>query len=193
MNRLKGLLGALLMCGASGVAQAEIFDLSVGDNSFRAALYGPLSRIGGQSEGQYDVGVIVRPKREDDLLIVHAGALLTGDTGMRNFELAAGLGVRAVYIGRDRDSGGAVAPGGQLEARLPGYERIGFSIYGYYAPEVLSFGEFDEYYEVGVGVDYQVLKNASVYLGYRNVNVEIEDGPKVTADNGLHVGLRLEF
>jgi hypothetical protein len=193
MNRLKGLLGALLMCGASGAAQAEIFDLSVGDNSFRAALYGPLSRIGGQSEGQYDVGVIVRPKREDDLLIVHAGALLTGDTGMRNFELAAGLGVRAVYIGRDRDSGGAVAPGGQLEARFPGYERIGFSIYGYYAPEVLSFGEFDEYYEVGVGVDYQVLKTASVYLGYRNVNVEIEDGPKVTADNGLHVGLRLEF
>jgi hypothetical protein len=193
MNRLKGLLGALLIGATSGVAHAEIFDLSVGDNSFRAALYGPLSRIASQSEGQYDVGVIVRPKREDDLLIVHAGALLTGDTGMRNFELAAGLGVRGVYIGRDRDSGGAVAPGGQLEARFPGYERIGFSIYGYYAPEVLSLGEFDEYYEVGVGVDYQVLKNASVYLGYRNVNVEIEDGPKLTADNGLHVGLRLEF
>jgi hypothetical protein len=193
MNRLKGLMAALLICGASGVAHAEIFDLSVGDNSFRAALYGPLSRIAGQSEGQYDVGVVMRPQREDDLLVVHAGALLTGDTGMRNFELAAGLGVRGVYIGRDRDSGGAIAPGGQLEARFPGYERVGFSIYGYYGPEVLSFGEFDEYYEVGIGVDYQLLKNASMYLGYRNVNVKIEDGPKLTADNGLHVGLRLEF
>jgi predicted porin len=46
---------------------------------------------------------------------------------------------------------------------------------------------------VGIGVDYQLLKNASMYLGYRNVNVKIEDGPKLTADNGLHVGLRLEF
>lgn len=193
MNRLKELLGALLMCAASGAAHAEIFDLSVGDNSFRAALYGPLSRIAERSDGQYDIGVVMRPKREDDLLIAHVGALLTGDTGMRNFELAAGLGVRGVYIGRDRDSGGAIAPGGQLEARFPGYERVGFSIYGYYGPEVLSFGEFDEYYELGLGVDYQVLKTASLYAGYRNINLKIEDGPKVTADNGLHLGLRLEF
>ena len=63
----------------------------------------------------------------------------------------------------------------------------------YVQREVICFGEFDKYYEVGTGLDYQVLKNASVYVGYRNVNVELETGQEITADNGLHVGMRLSF
>ncbi len=195
MKRMNGMLAVAGVClaAAAGTAQAEIFDLSLGDNSFRAALYGPLSRVIDGTKGQYDVGVIVRPKREDDLFVAHVGGLVTGDAGARQFNLAAGLGLRGVYIGRDHDSGGAVAVGGQAEARFPGYERIGFTVYGYFAPEVLSLGEFDQYYEFGTAVDYQVLKDASVYLGYRNVNVELENGGDITADNGLHAGLRLSF
>lgn len=196
MKKMQGMLAVagLALCAATGAAQAEIFDLSIGDNSFRAALYGPLSRIAGGTKGQYDVGVVMRPKREDDLFVAHVGALVTGDAGAKNFDLAAGLGVRGVYIGRDHDSGGALAVGGQAEARFPGYERVGFTVYGYYAPEVLSFGEFDQYYEVGTAIDYQVLKDASVYVGYRNVNVKLEaGGGDITADNGLHAGLRLSF
>ncbi|MFA5938834.1 MAG: YfaZ family outer membrane protein [Sinimarinibacterium sp.] len=191
----KGLVGvaAMMLCGMAGTAQAEIFDLSIGDNSFRGSFYGPLSRFASDTNGQYDAGVIVRPKREDDLFVAHVGALVTGDAGARDFNLAAGLGVRGVYIGRDHDSGGALALGGQAEARYPGFERIGLSVYGYYAPEVTSFGEFDQYYEIGTGLDYQVLKNASVYVGYRNVKVELETGEEITADNGLHAGLRLSF
>lgn len=191
----KGLAGvaALLLSAIAVPAQAEIFDLSIGDNSFRGSFYGPLSRFVADTNGQYDAGVIVRPKREDDLFVAHVGALVTGDAGARDFNLAAGLGVRGVYIGRDHDSGGALALGGQAEARYPGYERIGLSVYGYYAPEVICFGEFDQYYEIGTGLDYQVLKNASVYVGYRNVKVELETGQDITADNGLHVGMRLSF
>lgn len=186
-------LAALLMGVVAIPAHAEIIDLSVNDDGFRAALYGPLSRTGADAAGQYDIGVVMRPEREDDLLVVHAGALVTGDAGMQQFDLAAGVGVRGVYIGRDHDTGGAVAIGGQAEGRLPGYDRFGLSMYGYYAPKVLSFGEFDKYYEVGASLDYQVLQNASVYVGYRNVNVRIEDGPELTADTGFHVGVRLKF
>jgi hypothetical protein len=188
-----GLLVVGLML-ASTVARAEIFDLSIGDNSYRAALYGPLSRLASDKKGQYDIGAIVRPERDDDLLVGHVGALLTGDAGARDFELAAGLGLRGVYVGRDHDSGGAIAVGGQLEARYPGFDRLGLSVYGYYAPDVLGLGDVEQYYEVGVALDYQVLKDASVYIGYRNVNIELEplDGD-ITADNGLHAGLRLDF
>lgn len=192
MKMVQGVVGIVAMLVA-GSAQAEIIDLSLGDNSVRAALYGPLSRMVDDTKGQYDVGVIVRPKREDDLFVAHVGALVTGDAGAQQFELAAGLGVRGVYIGRDHDSGGAVALGGQAEARYPGFERFGLSVYGYYAPEILSFGEFDQYYEIGTALDYQVIKNASIYIGYRNVNLELENGGEITADNGLHGGFRLSF
>ncbi|MES0873452.1 YfaZ family outer membrane protein [Sinimarinibacterium thermocellulolyticum] len=192
MNKRILWLSIVLLSSAS-TAHAERFDLSIGDDSYRVALNGPLSRLFAETTGQYDVGAVVRPKRRDDLLVAHVGAMLTGDAGARSFESAAGLGVRAVYIGRDDDPGGAIAPGGQFEARFPGYERIGFSFYGYYGPEVLSFGDFDEYYEIGTAIDYQVLRDASLYLGYRNVNVRVEDGPRITADNGLHAGMRLSF
>ncbi len=182
--------GLLLL---TGTAQAEIVDFSVGDNSFRLAVYGPLSRILSETKGQYDIGAIVRPERNDDLLVVHTGVLITGDAGMKDANVAAGLGIRGVYIGRDDDSGGAAALGGQVEVRLPGYDRLGFSLYGYGAPSVTSFGQVDKYYEVGVGVDYQLLKDASIYVGYREVRIDIADLSDVKADDSFHIGLRLSF
>lgn len=193
MRRVRGLAGMAAMVLLAGTAQAEIVDLSLGDNSVRAALYGPLSRMVDDTKGQYDIGVIVRSKHKDDLFVAHVGALVTGDAGAQQFDLAAGLGVRGVYIGGDHDSGGAVALGGQAEVRYPGYERFGLLVYGYYAPEILSFGEFDQYYEIGTALDYQVIKNASIYIGYRNVNLKLENGGEITADNGLHGGFRLSF
>ncbi|HEY0975666.1 MAG TPA: YfaZ family outer membrane protein [Solimonas sp.] len=187
------IAAGLMLSLSAGAAQAEIVDFSVGDNSFRLALYGPLSRVFDNAKGQYDVGVIMRPERNDDLLVVHTGVLLTGDAGIKSANVAAGLGIRGVYIGRDADSGGAVALGGQLEFRFPGYERVGFSVYGYGAPEATSLGQVDKYYEVGVGVDYQVLKDASIYVGYREVRVDIADLTDVKADDSFHIGLRLNF
>lgn len=190
--RWSGALGlALLAC--SGAAQAEIVDFSVGDNSFRLAVYGPLSRLIDNTKGQYDVGVVLRPKTSDDLLVVHTGVLLTGDAGFKDADVAAGLGLRAVYIGRDDDSGGAVALGGQIETRFPGYERIGFSLYGYFAPGASSFGQVEKYHELGVGVDYQLLRDASIYLGYREIKTDIAEYDGIKADDSVHVGVRLSF
>ncbi len=192
IKRLGSALGLMLMASA-GTAQAEIVDFSVGDNSFRLAVYGPLSRVIDDTKGQYDVGVVLRPETSDDLLVVHTGVLLTGDAGIRDLDVAAGLGLRAVYIGRDDDSGGAVALGGQVETRFPGYERLGFSVYGYFAPEVTSFGQVEKYHELGVGLDYQVLKDASLYLGYREIKTDIAEFSGIRADDSVHIGVRLSF
>lgn len=185
---------AALAAGVAAVpAQAEIVDFSVGDNSFRLALYGPLSRLVSDVKGQYDIGAVVKPKTSDDLLVVHTGALLTGDAGLQQANVAAGLGLRAVYVGRDHDSGGALAAGGQVEARFPGFDRVGFSLYGYGAPDVTSFGEVDKYYEIGVGVDYQLIQGASIYAGWREIQFDIGAFEDVSADDSAHLGLRLHF
>lgn len=193
MKPVTKILLAALLAAASTSASAEILDFSVRSNSFRGALNGPLSRFVSDTNGMYELGAIIKPKRDDDLLVSHLGVMVTGDAGMQNFKLAAGLGMRGVYIGRDHDSGGAAAIGGQLEARFPGFERVGYSLYGFYSPEVVTFGEFDQYYEVGSAIDYQLLKDGSVYVGYRNVNLSLENGGHLTADNGFHVGIRLHF
>ena len=43
--------------------------------------YGPLSHFINDMRGQYDAGVVIRPKSSDDLLQAHLGFLITGDAG----------------------------------------------------------------------------------------------------------------
>lgn len=192
MKRFIALL-ALVTAGATAPAQAEIFDFNIGDNAFRAGLAGPLSRVIDGIAGQYDVGVLLKPKTEDNLIQVHTGVLLTGDAGSKDIDLAAGLGARLVYTGRDHDSGGAFAPGGQIEARLPSYNRFGVTFYAYYAPEVTSFGEVTKYQEYGVDLDYALIRGGSVYVGYRDIKEELSSAADFGVDNGVHIGIRLKF
>lgn len=194
MKRFIGLLGIVI--GAASVpAQAEIFDFNIGDNSFRAALSGPLSRLFEGVNGQYDVGALLKPRTEDNLIQVHTGVLLTGDAGSKEVDLAAGLGARLIYTGRDHDSGGAFAPGVQLEARLPGYNRFGLTFYGYYAPEATSFGEVRNYREFGLDLDYALIRGGSIYVGYRDIqeDLSVNSTSDGEVDSGAHIGFRLKF
>lgn len=192
IKRCSGLFG-LGLCACAGMAQAEVVDFSVGSDSFRLGLTGPLFRAFADAKGDYDLGVIRTERRSRDALVAHGGILLTGDAGSRDAKVTAGLGLRTAYIDVERDSGAAVALGGQVLARFPGYDRIGFSAYGYFAPEATSFGRANQYYEIGGDVSYQVLKDASAYVGYREIRAELNREGKVRADDSVHVGLRLEF
>jgi hypothetical protein len=192
MKRFIAALG-LVMGVAAIPAQAEILDFNIGDNAFRLGLAGPLARLFDGVNGQYDVGVLLKPKTEDNLIQVHTGILLTGDAGSKDVDLAAGLGARLIYTGRDHDSGGAFAPGGQLEARLPGFNRLGLTGYAYYAPEVICFGEVGEYFEYGVDLDYAVIKGGSVYVGYRKIEEELSSASDFEVENSAHIGFRLKF
>ena len=192
MKRMIALLG-FLAAASSLPARAEILDINLGHNSVRVALSGPFAHLWSDLRGQYDAGVVIRPKTSDDLLQVHAGGLVTGDAGARGVDLAAGLGIRGIYVGRDGDSGGAFALGGQFEARLPSFNRVGLTGYGYYAPDATSLGELRGYYEYAAALDYQVVRDAAVYVGYRNIRYDIGSVGKVTADTGIRAGLRLNF
>jgi hypothetical protein len=192
MKRIIAMLGVVLGTAVMP-AKAEILDVNVGQNSVRVALLGPLSRFVTDLRGQYDAGMLIRPKSEDDLFQAHLGVLVTGDAGASFVDVAAGLGIRTVYVGRDGDSGGAVALGGQFEARNPSFNRVGLSGYAYYAPRATSLGEVDEYFEYGGAIDYQVVRDAAIYVGYRNLKYDIGNVGDVTADVGFRAGLRLTF
>jgi hypothetical protein len=110
--------------------------------------------------------------------------------------LQGGLGLRLSYIINDRESeedGAALALGGFLRYTLPQYDRIHFSGSLYYAPEVLSFSDVDEYYEYGLDAGYSVLKNADVYLGWRTVKADFKNDGTERMDTGFHVGFRARF
>lgn len=197
---MQKLLLALALAGCSQLAAAEELDINISSDAVRGALAGPLSRLFSGVTGQYDAGLIY--KKGDDgssdpkdtkLTLAHFGVLATGDMGAKGAEAAAGLGARAVFADREGTTGGALALGGQFEVRLPGFERIGFTGYGYIAPGILSFSDVKSYSEYALDVEFEVVRAAALYAGYRRVNVKPEPNGPSNADDGAHIGLRLSF
>ena len=64
---------------------------------------------------------------------------------------------------------------------------------GYFAPNILSFSDLKSYSEYALDVEFEVVRAAAVYLGYRRVNVKPEPNGPSNADDGAHLGLRLSF
>ncbi len=94
-------------------------------------------------------------------------------------------------IDTDQD-GFALGVGGFFRMKLAGYDRIGFSGHGYFAPDVLAFGDSKDLIEVAGRVTYSIIREADVYLGIRYIKAGFED-IDVSYDTGLHLGIRLEF
>ena len=85
-----------------------------------------------------------------------------------------------MLVGGGGENGEAIAPGVQLDARMPGYERIGLLLYGYYAPSVVSFGDLDSYRDFGAAVSYALNRSAALSVGYRNTRFSVDQGGDVT-------------
>lgn len=116
-----------------------------------------------------------------------------GDAGIAHHQVNAALGVRAFWLNGGGFDAQALGVGGELSARLQGMDRLVFSGYAYYAPQIISFGDAEAFLEWGGNVGYQVLRNGEVFLGFRQVKVEPTQGPDLTMDTGFHLGMRFGF
>ena len=181
------MLCALLLFGLAGAAGANELDINFHSDAVRFT-------------GAWDVTGQLRADagwmhHTDDGDVGHIGIhlvdLATGGTQ----PITAGLGGRFVYFDSDRRnrSGGAVPLGGFLRFNLADADRFHVGGYGYWAPSVLSFANGDGYRELGAFVGYEVLRQGSVYLGWRNIHVDFDNRPSVTIDSGFHLGLRIRF
>ena len=197
---MKKLISAAVLAAFTQAASAEEFDINLGEDSVRAVLSGPLSRVFDGVTGQYDFGAIYKEGKDNptqaedvELLLGHVGALATGDMGAKGADAAAGLGARFVVADRGDSTGAAIALGGQFEVRMPSFERLSLTGYGYIAPGILSFSDVKNYSEFALDVEFEVVRAASVYAGYRRVNLKPEPTGLAKADDGAHLGLRLNF
>ena len=123
--------------------------------------------------------------------------------------LNAGLGLKLAYVDPDIEpevtilpfplpefsspSGAALAIGGKVTYIPPQYNRMNISAHIWYAPDVLAFDKIDKYQEIGVSVGYNVIRDADVFIGYRNLKAGFKEFGDGTLDTGLHAGIRVKF
>jgi len=188
---MKRALVFLCLAVAASGARAEHVDVNLNDSTLRGTYGAPLA---GRLNGAYELGALLGERSDRSFQQLHLGLLATGDAGARDANVTAGLGGRLFLLnGEGGSDGGGLALGGMVEARLPAFNRVGLIAYAYGAPEASIFGDFDGWYEYAGSLDYQVLQGASVYLGFRQVKVDVDNAGTYTVDTGWHFGLRLKF
>lgn len=173
-----------LLAAASVSARAGSVDVNLSTDSIEARYY--------TSAGLADMTVGGLYNQDLKNWDVNVGLLSTGESYDAGSRLEGGLGgkIYAVSVGNSQVL--ALGLGGQFRwffASGP----IGIGGYAFYAPSVVTALDGDSFREVGVRADLELVKNSTLYWGYRQVVANLANHTQLTVDKGSFVGIQIKF
>ncbi len=116
-----------------------------------------------------------------------------GDAAAPGSGLHAGGGVSAMLGDTDDQSVLTVGIGGQVRYNFPQANRFAITAQGYFAPKVTSFADSEGYSDWSVQGEYELTREARLFLGYRDIEVKLDGHDDVELERGLYGGLKLIF
>ena len=186
-------LTLLLIGGVFTMAEthADIFDISL-NNQVALIEYEPGGDIDIESDsGGIRFGLLFN----DDGDWMASGRLLVSSVNESGLQLSPGIKINAINADEiDSNINFSLAIGGRASGLLA--TTIPLRAYGefFYAPSITAFNDLETVSELDLGLEYQVGNNASVYAGFRRINLDIENQNKdIKLDNRIHVGISLSF
>ena len=190
--RLRLWIGSVLGCLTAVNAWAGELEVTLSDESAWVQYTAPIS-YEDYGRTAVDMGLLYT---ESDDWLVSLGIGMEGEVGSQAPGLEFGLGVRG-YAGRvDDDYDVSAITLGLLGKFVPpAFSRLGVLAHVNYAPSITAYGDAERFTDAGVRLEYEVLPVASAYLGYRQVEVEVDRDNKsdVELDETVYVGISLSF
>lgn len=192
LKRLNSLAFVVALT-VSGTAGAASLDLNLSDDAaeFKFATHSPLE---GDAVLETQFSWLHEQSTSDgNSDVVALGLHMVDDATPGGTDFRVGIGGRVLAMeAGDVLDGTALAVGGYFRYTIPNMNRIGVGGELYHAPSIVSGGDLERYTQWAVRGEYQILRQANVYLGYRRVRPDFGGGA-VTLESGLHLGLRLNF
>ncbi len=186
VSRIFAVAGLTL---ASSAAVADSVDLNLHDDALRFTYANELSsRLQGT---MFDVGILHHEINDD---MFHLGFYVSGANWSEQGSFDVKVGGRAVMVDTDSNSNidlSAIGLGGSV--RFSPAPRLGIGGEFYYAPDIIAFEDAESYFEGSVKLDYQLLPQAFVYVGYRRVEFDVKGFGTAELDDDVHVGMTLTF
>ncbi len=121
-----------------------------------------------------------------------ASFFMQRDIGSSGF--FAGLGVKLNYIDNDITLDYISIPlslkaGYNIPTTIP----MRLALEAHYAPQVLSLQDAEGYKEYRLNYDIEIIKNASINLGYRNIQTKYENGSYEKYNSSGYIGFKFHF
>ena len=196
---IKKIIGQIvfIMLITSGISFASTYELEV--NAGRSVIEGRFDRVTTVKQGLLTTG-IGAIYDDDDYKI--ANVKLTLGNGASLPELRFNLGFKGVLgdVEKGNKDGDLMAVGflflgkysiPETISPIPIDVSVGFS----YAPDSLCFSDSDRYLDFRASLDFHIVKNATIILGYRYIKVRFDDnrGQWEMSDDAVFVGYQLRF
>lgn len=186
-RRLIGV--AVTLCVTHG-AMAQDLDINLNGHTVQFQ-YG--TRVKGPThfnKGEVNASALFN---SNDDYVLGAGARVSGAAGTGSPGLDIGVGAKV--FGGSADSHGfvALALNGLARYSPPPLPRLGVRADIYYAPDIVTFVDGTSYFQGEVRVEYEVLPESFVYVGYRRLHVDLKGRSAATVDSRAHIGIQVHF
>ena len=185
---------ALTVLAFSNSARADALDINLSSDVAQFQYIAPMGNVGqGKSEGH--AGFLYNDK---DNLLVDAGVLVSNE-GDSPALASIGIGIKGVAAKIEKNDSAALALGGQIRITPADDRKFAIVARVYFAPDIVTFGDAEKYYEAIVRAEYNIMQNASAYVGYRKITFDVDlpspaqGTEELDLDEGIHVGVRIAF
>jgi len=185
---IRGLFAAASFFVVSNL-YAQALEFTVGDKS--ASLNWGMT-VGATNVGRTEVNLGVL-YNEDKNFLGEIGLLVVDVAGTKSPGLMIAIGPNFYFATGDKGDVAAIGLGGELRYKLPSLNRLFFGFIGYYAPNIVTFSDSDNFYELGANIGYEILPTADIFLGYRNIVADFGNLGDEKFDESFHFGMRFRF
>lgn len=186
-------IAVFILLYVSHSAYADSFNVQLTDSSARF-LYA--AEVFGGEFGPTDLEVGAYFNEDDDT-VAHVSLLLRSDS--LDNPLVASIGGRFYYgdVGNAANQTNATVAAFTLGVSLryapANLGNVGFSAYYFISPSVTTFLDADTFREYGIAIDLDVTEQVGIYLGYRNMNTDLDAGGSVEIDDSIMYGVLFRF
>ncbi len=184
MNKTALSLSCLLSCLAvSTNTLANSADIGVSNEtveaSYRHGITNGVSAVGSWLHAEHDINVI--------------SAGLYG--GGRRGDAGAFVGAKAFWVDASGPDGQGIALGGAVAYEL--IPKLTIELNAHFAPSSTSYKDIEKYEEWGTRLTLQILPVANIYVGYRDIDIDVSTGRGHSEEfdlvRGGYAGLTLYF
>ena len=180
---------ALSLLATSNTVFADAIDINLRDTS---AQFQYKSSMGRDALGktEFHLGFLYATKNNS---LGDMGLLVKDELGDNAPGFSVGVGIKGLLAKTKGTNDSALALGGMLRYSPPAVSRLGIVGQVYFSPSIVTFGDADRYTETVGRMEYEVIPQATAYLGYRKIKFGLKAAPNVILDEGFHVGVRISF
>ena len=190
---LHKFIAVLVLLYASHAAYADSLNIQLSNASARF-IYA--AEVFGGEFGPTDMEVGAYFNDTDDT-VAHLSLVLRSDA--IDNPIVTAIGARLYYgdvgnaAGQTPADVAAIAFGVSLRYMPESLVGVGINAYYFGSPGVTSFMDAETFTEYGVAVDVDITEQVALYLGYRNMSVDLNTGVTLEIDDSFMYGVMFRF